>query len=266
MEKFLIVWLYVDELIFIGYLSIYDFKTSMKRKFDINDLVLMKYFLDIDITQCEDGIFICQSKYAKDILKRFRMGNSKPDVTLIALSKDDHGSDIDPTLLEQLVGSRMYLTATRPDIMFGVILISIFMESLKNTHYLVGKRILRYIAGTRNYGIMCASDLDFKLTGYTYSDFAGNIDDRRSTSVYVFSFGSSVVSRASVEQSIVTLLSIEVEYVVATTIACQTMWMRIILKELLHEHIEPTHIFCDNKFSIALSINLFSIRSLNILI
>lgn len=257
--KKLIVCLYVDDLIFTRYISIDDFKKIMKREFYITDLVLMKCFLGIELTQCEDGIFICQSKYAKDILKRFRMGNYKRVVTLIAigtkLNKDDHGSDIDPTLFKQLVGSLMYLTATRPDIMFGVSLISIFMESLRSTHWLVGRRILRYVVGTRNYGIMCASDLYFKLTRYIYSDFAGNFDDRRSTSLYVFSFGLGAVSWASVKQSIATLSSVEAEYVAATTTTCQTVWMRRILKELLHEHKEPTHIFCDNKFAIALSIN-----------
>jgi len=150
----------------------------------------------------------------------------------------------------------MYLTAIRPDIMFGVSLISKFMaQSLKSTHWLVGKRILRYVAGTGNYSILYASDLNFKVTGYIDSDFVGNIDDRRSTSQYVFSFGLGAVSWASVKQSIVTLSSTEAEYVATTTTACQTVWMRRILKELLHEQREPTHIFCDNKSAIALSRN-----------
>jgi len=96
-----------------------------------------------------------------------------------------------------------------------------------------------------------ACDLD----GYTNSDFAGYIDDRRSTSGYVFSFGLGAVSWASVKQSIVTLSSTEAEYVAATTTICQTMWMRRILKELLHEQKEPTYTLCDNQSAIALSRN-----------
>lgn len=172
--KILIVCLYVDDLIFNGDLSMEDFKTSMKREFDMTHFCLMKYFLGIEVTQFEDGIFICQFKYPKDILKRFRMENGKPVVTPIAidtkLSKDDHGSDIDPTLFKKKFGSLMYLTTARPNIMFGVSLISRFMESLKSTHWLVEKRILRYGASTTNYGILYASDLDFKLTVYTHSD------------------------------------------------------------------------------------------------
>jgi len=143
----LIVCLYVDDLNFTRDLSIDEFKMSMKREFDMTSLGLMKYLIGIEVTQSEDGIFICQFRYENDILKRFRMQNCKPVVTPIAIgtkiSRDDHGSDIDPTLFKQLVGSLGYLTATRPDIMFGVSLISRFTESPKSTHWLVGKRIFK---------------------------------------------------------------------------------------------------------------------------
>ena len=103
----------------------------------------MKYFLGIEVTQSEDGIFICQSKYANDVLKRFRLLNCKPAVTPIKtrtkLSKEDDGSKIDPTMYKRLVGSLMYLTATRPNIMFAVSLISRFMELPKTTHYKLEK-------------------------------------------------------------------------------------------------------------------------------
>ena len=98
---------------------------------------MMKYFLGIEVIQFEDGIFICHSKYANDVFKRFRMMNCKPAVTPIAtdtkLNKDDDGSKVDPMLYKRLVGSLVYLTATRPDIMFVVSLISRFTESPKNT-------------------------------------------------------------------------------------------------------------------------------------
>ena len=135
--KILIVCLYVDDLIFAGY-SVDEFKKAMKIEFEMTDLGMMKYFLGIEVTRYEDGIFINQSKYANDVLKRFRMMNCKPAITPIAtgtkLSKEDDGSKVDPTLYKRLVGSIMYLTATRSDIMFAVSLISRFMELPKNTH------------------------------------------------------------------------------------------------------------------------------------
>jgi hypothetical protein len=104
--KLLIVCLYVDDLIFTGNISVDEFKTTMKTEFEMTDLGMMKYFLGIEVNQSEDGIFICQTKYAKDILKRFRMVNCKPTVTPIAtrtkLSKNDEGSCVDPTLYKRL--------------------------------------------------------------------------------------------------------------------------------------------------------------------
>ena len=88
--------------------------------------------------QSDDDIFICQTNYANEVLKMFRMLNCKPTATPmetdIKLSKYDEGSYVDPTLYTRLVGSLMYLTTTRPDIMFVVSLISRFMETLKSTH------------------------------------------------------------------------------------------------------------------------------------
>ena len=99
----------------------------------MNDLGLMKFFMGIQVQQFESGIFISQSKYANIVLKIFNMSNCKatptPLITGLKLSKDDDGSTVDPTLFKRLVGSLMYLTATRLDIMYGVSLISRFMDS-----------------------------------------------------------------------------------------------------------------------------------------
>lgn len=168
-----------------------------------------------------------------------RMVNCNPVVTPIVigtkLSKKDEGSNVDPTLYKRLVGSLVYLTTRRIDIMFVVSLISIFMESPKNTHWQARKRILWYVVGTTNYGVLYTSYLDFKLIGYIDSDFAGCVDDKKNTSGYVFNFELGAVAWVSKKQSIVTLSSDEEEYVAATTVACQTMWMRRIMFELLHE-------------------------------
>lgn len=150
------------------------------------------------------------------------MENCKPVITPIEigtkLSKNDQGSKVDQTLYKKLVRSLMYFTAMRSDIMFVVSLISIFMESPKSTHC-----------------ILYTSDLDFKLTGYTYSDFAGNIDDKKRTSGYVFRFGLISVSWTSKKKFVLTLSSVEAKYVETIEATCQTMWMRRILTKLLHE-------------------------------
>ena len=151
----------------------------------------MKYFLGIEVIQFEDGIFLCEYTYENDVLKRFRMVNRKLDVTLIGtdtkLSKEDDRSKFDPMMYKRLVGSLMHLTATRLDIMFAVSLISRFTETPKSTQWQDGKRILRYIAGTTNFGIQYTSNSNFKLIRYTDSDFADSIDDKKNTGGYVSS-------------------------------------------------------------------------------
>ena len=116
--------------------------------------------------------------------------------------------------------------------MYGVSLISRFMESPKDSHWQEGKRILRYVSSTKYLGIMYSTSKNFKLVGYTDSDNGGSIDDKKSTSGYTFHFGTGVVSWDSKKQLIVTLSSTEVEYVIATSAACQAVWMRRMLKDL----------------------------------
>jgi hypothetical protein len=187
------------------------------------------------------------------------MINSKeaptPVITELKLSKEDKGSKVDPTLFKRWVGSIMHLTMKRPDIMYGVSLISRFMETPKESHWKEGKRILRYVNGTIDFGIKYSTSEVFRLIGYTNNDCGGNIDDTKSTSRYAFHFGIGMVSWASRKQPIVTLSSVEAEYVVATSAACQTVWMRRMLKDLLQEQQEPTRVFCDNDSTIMLSKN-----------
>ena len=114
------------------------FKSEMKREFEMKNLGLMKYFLGIEVTQNDKGIFICQSKYAKDSLKIFRLINcspfSTPMVVDTKINREDIEKGFDSTIFKRLVGSLMYLTTIRPYIMYGVSLISRFMESPNNSH------------------------------------------------------------------------------------------------------------------------------------
>ena len=114
----------------------------------------------------------------------------------------------------------MYLTTTRPDIMYGLILISRFMESPKDSHWQAGKIILRYVSGTKYLGIMYSISENFKLIGYTASDNGGSKIDGKSTYRYKFQFGIGVVSWDSKKKPIVTLSSTEEEYGVATGTTC----------------------------------------------
>ncbi|KAL4297638.1 hypothetical protein GQ457_12G007010 [Hibiscus cannabinus] len=147
----LIVCLYVDDLIFTSNNPslIEEFKKDMSLVFEMTDVGLMCYYLGLEVEQSEDGIFISQKGYAKEVLKKFKMFNCNPvDTPMesgVKLSKFSNGIKEDPTLFKSLVGSLRYLTCTRPDILFAVGVVSRYMETPTSTHMKAAKRILRYL-------------------------------------------------------------------------------------------------------------------------
>ncbi|XP_014490568.1 uncharacterized protein LOC106753285 [Vigna radiata var. radiata] len=112
-----------------------EFKSSMMLKFDMTDLGKMRYFLGVEVIQSNARIFICQRRYALEVLAKFNMVDSNPVRNPIVpgtmLSKDDNGVAVDATKFRKVIGSLMYLTVTRPDLMFEVNLISKFMANPK---------------------------------------------------------------------------------------------------------------------------------------
>jgi hypothetical protein len=141
------------------------------------------------------------------------------------LSKQDEGPTMDSTLYKSLVGILLYLTTTRPDIMYATSFVSRFMESPKDSHWKMAKRILRYVAGTLNFGLWYTQSEDDHLTGYTDSDFVGSLDDRKNTSGYAFHLGTNLISWASKKQPIVSISSTEEEYVVVTSSSFHVVWL-----------------------------------------
>lgn len=259
--NFLIICLYVDDLIFTGNsnMMIEEFRESMKKEFEMTDMGLLHYFLGIEVKQGDNEIAIFQKKYAKDLLKKFKMENAYPASTPmelgLKLSKHDVSEAFDATIYRSLVGSLMYLTTTRPDIMFSVSLLSRFMTSPKRSHWEAGKRVLRYILGTVDHGIHYKRNVDNVLVGYSDSDWGGNIDDFKSTSGYVFNIGSGAVSWASKKQDVVALSTTEAEYISLSVASCQALWLRNVLHELKCPQEKGTIMFCDNQSSISLSKN-----------
>ncbi|XP_071704493.1 uncharacterized mitochondrial protein AtMg00810-like [Rutidosis leptorrhynchoides] len=235
------------------------FKSSMKLEFDMTDLGEMKFFLGIEVLQRVDGIFICQRKYASEILDRFGMMDvnvvHNPLTVGFKVVKDEDGLKIDSTQFKQIVGSLMYLSATRPDIMFAVSLISRFMSSPTQLHFSVAKRILRYIKATMDYGVFYKRGSSSELIGYADSDYTGDQEDSKSTSEYVFMMGEGAVAWSSRKQPIVTLSSTEAEYVAAVGCACQAIWMKKVLKEIGQDQEECVTNMCDNTSTIKFSKN-----------
>ncbi|KAM1053550.1 hypothetical protein ACFX2I_000976 [Malus domestica] len=259
--KILIACLYVDDLIFTGNdeTMFEKFKKSMTAEFDMTDLGKMRYFLGIEVIQRSDGIFIGQRKYAQEVLEKFNMDQcnpvQNPVVPGLKLTRNG-GVEVDSTVYRQMVGNLMYLTATRPDLMFVVSLIIRYMERPTEEHLQVAKKVLRYVKGTVDLGIFYKKGGTEELTGYTDSDYAGDQDDRKSTSGYVFMMSSGAVSWSSKKQPVVTLSTTEAEFIAAASSACQVVWLRRIMESLNQEQYGPTLVYCDNVSAIKLSKNL----------
>ena len=267
----IIIVLYVDDLIITGHSmdKISNIKLSLQNTFEMTDLGFLHYFLGIQVWQKDDGFYLSQTKYALDILKRFQVTDCKSVSTPIAsglkLSKDMEGEDVDPTLYRQLVGSLVYLTHTRPDISFAVSVVSRFLSSPKVPHWIAAKRILRYVKGTLTMGIYYSFHGDISLIGYLDSDWAGSVDDRKSTIGYVVYLGAGPISWCSKKQSTIALSTTEAEYTMANEAAKEITWLRAILSVLKQHHAGPSLLHCDNQSAISLSKNLvFHARSKHI--
>lgn len=205
-------------------------------------------------------IFVSQKKNILKILSRFKMKDCNsvctPTEFGLKLMKDEEGKKINVTLYKQMVGSLMYLTSTRPDIMYGASLISRYMENPTENHLCVVKRIFCYLKGTVDFGIFYAAKTTEKLIEFSNSDFAGDLNDRKSTFGFVFLMGSGAVSWISKKQHIVILSSTEAEFIAAATCSFQAIWLRKLLETLHIQQQGSTTIFCDNVSTIKLSKSL----------
>ncbi|KAM1079184.1 hypothetical protein ACFX2B_013776 [Malus domestica] len=216
-SEILIVSIYVDDVVFTGNSKkmVDEFRNEMMGKYEMTDLGLLHHFLGMGVIQKADCIFIHQMKYAQTLLDRFGLKGCKPVSTpLIAnekLKSEDGSESVDASLYRKIVGSLLYLTATRPDIMYAASLLSRFMHNPTKIHLGTAKRVLRYVQGTIDFGIKYEKGQTTILVGFCDSDWGGSEDDMRSTSGYAFTFGSGVFSWASVKQQSVALSTAEAE-------------------------------------------------------
>jgi hypothetical protein len=173
-------------------------KAEMMKVFKMKGLGEMSYFLGMEVQQNHRGIFIGQQKYAKEILRKFKVEECKSMNTPMNLKeklcKEDGADKVDEAIYRSLIGCLMYLTTTRPDIMHVISLLSRFMHCASEVHFKAAKRTVRYITGTLSYGIQFSCIENFELQGYADSDWADSFDDMKSTSGYCFSFGSGIFS------------------------------------------------------------------------
>ncbi|KAK5794303.1 hypothetical protein PVK06_035523 [Gossypium arboreum] len=198
-----------------------DFKCKMQQVFEMSDLGQISYFLGIEVSQTQHGIFLIQKAFVSKMLSNFSMQNCKATSTLVAigekLSSQGDFEKVSESTNKILVGCLLYLTATRPDIMFAVSLLSRFIHCCNEKHFQAAKRVLKYIKGTQNYGMLFSKVENMKLISYAKSDWARSIDDMKSIPGYLFTLGLAIFSWSSKKQNIVAQSTAEAEYVAVTS-------------------------------------------------
>eukprot|EP00253_Pinus_taeda_P015719 PITA_15719 len=236
-DKLLILVVYVDDIIFGSNEEemSQNFALIMQKEFEMSLLGELTYFLGLQIQQKEGGIFLSQTKYLKQILKKYGMEDAKPVctpmVTGCSLSANDESAAVHQPTYRSMIGSLLYLTGSRPDIMHAVGIVGRFQANPKETHLQAVKRIFKYLQGTQNYGLW------------------------KSTSGGAFFMGSRLVSWFSKKQSSIALSTAEAEYVVAASCCTQLLWMMQTLQDFQIDCTSPVSILCDNTSAISISKN-----------
>src|ERR1044072_4074451 len=218
--KIMVAQIYVDDIVFGGMSDkmVKHFANQMQAEFEMSLMGELTYFLGLQVTQMEDSTFFSQSKYARNIVKKFGIENAShkrtPAPTHLKLSKDTSGINVDQSLYRSMIGSLLYLTASRPDITFAVGVCARYQAEPKVSHINQVKRILKYVSGTYNYGMLYSHGCEPILSGYCDADCVGSVDDRNSTSGGCLYLGNNLVSWFSKKQNCVSLSTAEAEYIV----------------------------------------------------
>ncbi|GJV67481.1 putative ribonuclease H-like domain-containing protein [Tanacetum coccineum] len=228
----LLVQVYVDDIIFgsTNKSLCVEFEQMMHKRFQMSSMGELTFFLGLQVKQKDDGIFISQDKYVADILKKFDFVTMKTASTLIetnkALLKDEEAKDVDVHLYKSMIGSLMYLIASRPDIMFVVCACVRFQVTPKVSHLHAVKRIFRYLKGQSKLGIWYPKDSPFDLEAFSDSDYARASLNMKSTTGGCQFLGKRLTSWQCKKQTIVANSTTKAEYVVVTNCCGQVLWIQ----------------------------------------
>ena len=264
-KEMFIVAVYVDDIILAGktLTTVNAVKEKLSQRFKMKDLGSLHHFLGVKIIQdkLSKMIWIGQPMYIEKILQRFEMEDSKPvgsplnpDVKLVA--SEDCKDPRNQQLYQAVVGSLLYVaTKTRPDLACAVSFVARFCAKPSNEHWTAVKRILRYLNGTRELGLLYKGDTATDIEGYCDADWAGDVKDRKSMSGYVFLLGGAAVSWKSCKQNCVALSTAESEYIALCAASQEAVWLQQLMGDLLSKTVHKTIIFEDNQSAICLTKN-----------
>ncbi|KAI3714929.1 hypothetical protein L6452_21891 [Arctium lappa] len=259
-NEMLLVQIYVDDIIFGSTNQKYcdKFSELMKSEFEMSLMGELTFFLGLQVKQTSEGTFISQTKYVSEILEKYKLNDSTsmktPLATGVKLDSDPSGQSVDIKTYRGMIGSLLYLTASRPDIMFATCLCARYQANPKESHLSVVKRIFRYLRGTPSLGLWYPKLSSFDQTAYTDADHAGCKLHRKSTSRCCQLLGNKLVSWSSKKQNCVSTSTAEAEYVATASCCSQVIWMKTQLRDYGQQY-ERIPILCDSKSTIAISTN-----------
>ncbi|GJV04052.1 putative ribonuclease H-like domain-containing protein [Tanacetum coccineum] len=253
----ILVQVYVDDIIFGSTKKSWcdEFEALMKSRFQMSSMGELTFFLGLQVKQKPNGIFISQDKYVAEILKKFDFASVKtastPIETQKPLVKDEEASDVDVHLYRSMIGSLMYVTASRPDIMFAVCACSRFQVTPKTSHLSAVKRIFRYLKGKPKLGLWYPRESSFDLESYSDSDYAGANLDRKSTTGGCQFLGRRLITWQCKKQTIVATSTTEAEYVAAASCCGQVLWIQNQMLDYGFNFMN-TKIYIDNESTICI--------------
>ncbi|GJZ70371.1 putative ribonuclease H-like domain-containing protein [Tanacetum coccineum] len=238
--------------------ALYGLKQAPRAWYDTLSKFLLAQGFSKGVVDPTLGIFINQSKYANEILKKFDLHKSDPvDTPMVERTKLDEdlsGTPVDQTKYRSMIGSLMYLTASRPDLVFAVCMCARYQSRPTKKHLEAVKRVFRYLQGSINMGLWYPKDTAMALTAYADADHAGCQDTRRSTSGSAQFLGDKLVSWSSKKQTSTSISSTEAEYIAMSGCCAQILWMRSQLSDYGFAY-NRIPMYCDNKSAIALCCN-----------
>ena len=253
--------IYVDDMIITGddKEEILKLQKQLGAEFEMKNLGGLKYFLGIEVSSSSQGIFLSQRKYVLDLLSEVGLVDCKPvDTPMVQNHNLGEYPDQVPTNKERyqrLVGKLIYLSHTRPDIAYGVSIVSQFMHNPSEEHMTAVIRILCYLKSSPDRGLMFFKNNHLRIDGYTDADWAGSKSDRKSTSEYFTFVGGNLVTWRSKKQKVVALSSAEAEFRGISKGLCELLWLKRLLTEIGFAPNTEMNLFCDNMVAIHISQN-----------
>ena len=197
-NELIVAQVYVDDIIFWSTKDelAYSFSKLMQAKFEMSMIGELTHFLGLQIRQLDSGVFQSQSKYAKNLVKKFGLESANSVRTLMSpnvkLTVDLLGKSVDSSLYKSMIGNLLYLTASRPDISYSVRVCARYQANLKESHMTTLKIIIKYVKTTVEFNVWYSKDINDVLTGYSDADWARNANDRKSTSGGCFYVGNNL--------------------------------------------------------------------------